>query len=317
MFSTDQSHFRRYLATLGVAIAAGTLSLAGLFLRLQQDLLVSKSTLANVTSTAHAALVRRQDYLAIGIWLLPWFVAAGFLGGLGLSAYGMVGWAKRQKVSDELEDIDLHKGRAELQRMSDEQRADKLDRDAKDSAESLVALTPTTQQASGTQDAQEAGGTQDVDITSRLLSNLRTEVAIIESALMLKLGARYNQHDIVGGARIRTPQNRSIEVDVVLRPRGPHPVVFELKYASTTKNVLNRIVDGLQQLARAASALSAKGVLVVVVADAATAQQVEGWKQQGKEIASTYKSEPAVYVSRYTDFIEMDSAEFLAQVGLS
>jgi hypothetical protein len=295
------------LATLGVAIAAGTLSLAGLFLRLQQDLLISKSTLANVTPTAHAALVRRQDYLAIGIWLLPWFVAVGFLGGLGLSVYGMVGWAKRQKISDELEDIDLHKGRAELQRMSDEQRADKLDRDAIDSAESLATTTPTTQQASGTQ----------VDITSRLLSNLRTEVAVIETALMLKLGARYSQHDIVGGARIRTPQNRSIEVDVVLRPHGPHPVVFELKYASTTKNVLNRIVDGLQQLARAASALVAKGVLVVVVADAATAQQVEEWEQQGKEIASTYKSEPTVYVSRYTDFIEMDSTEFLAQVGLS
>jgi hypothetical protein len=46
MFSTDQSHLRRYLATLGVAIAAGTLSLAGLFFKLQQDLVVSRSTLA-------------------------------------------------------------------------------------------------------------------------------------------------------------------------------------------------------------------------------------------------------------------------------
>ncbi len=61
-------------------------------------------------------------------------------------------------------------------------------------------------------------------------------------------------------------------------------MVFELKYASTTKNVLNRIVDGLQQLARATSALNAKGVLVIVAADAASTQQTEEWEQQQKSL---------------------------------
>jgi hypothetical protein len=114
MFSTDPTHLRRYFATLGAAIAVGTFSVAGLFLNLQQDLLVTQSTFEKLTPTARAALMRRQEYLSFGTAILPWFVLVGFLSGIGLSVYGMAGWAKRQKVIDEREDIGLHKERARL-----------------------------------------------------------------------------------------------------------------------------------------------------------------------------------------------------------
>jgi hypothetical protein len=45
MLTTDQSHLRKYLATLGVVIFAGVISLSGLFLRLQDDLLIKQSDL--------------------------------------------------------------------------------------------------------------------------------------------------------------------------------------------------------------------------------------------------------------------------------
>src|SRR4051794_15593633 len=114
MWSTDQSHLRKYLATLGVAIIAGVISLSGLFLRLQDDLLVKKEDLASLTPTARGTIERRQDYLGVATTALPYFLVGGCLLGASLTGYGLVGWAKRQKVADKLEDIARDKGEAEL-----------------------------------------------------------------------------------------------------------------------------------------------------------------------------------------------------------
>ena len=49
MLSADASHLRKYLATLGVAIVVGTVSLTSLVMRLQAELLVKRSELAELT----------------------------------------------------------------------------------------------------------------------------------------------------------------------------------------------------------------------------------------------------------------------------
>lgn len=139
MFSTDQSHLRRYLATLGVAVAAGTLSLAGLFFKLQQDLLVTPSTLKTLTPTAKNAILRRQEYLAMGTDILPWFALVGFGGGIALAIYGMIGWSHRQKVIDKREDIGLRNDELQLSQLTKAQQAARVNREARESVvESIV-----------------------------------------------------------------------------------------------------------------------------------------------------------------------------------
>jgi hypothetical protein len=94
---------------------------------------------------------------------LPWFVLVGFLGGVGLSIYGVVGWARRQKIIDESEDIGLRREQVELLRLTDAEKSKKLDRDA---AESIRDTAP----------APEPGRQPDY-------ATARAEIGTLESAL--------------------------------------------------------------------------------------------------------------------------------------
>ena len=299
MFSTDQTHLRRYFATLGVAIAAGTLSLAGLFLKLQQDLLVPQSTLAKLTPTARNALMRRQEYLSLGTTILPWFVLVGFLTGVGLTVYGMVGWAKRQRVIDEREDIGLYKERAELLQLTDAEKADKLDREAKESVGEPLPGLPKTPETN--------------------IRSVRTEIVIIESALLEKLREIYpgGPDKVLSSVAVKGNSGQLFEVDAAVTQAPGPPIFFELKYASSAVNVFKRIVSGLQQLARATSAaVNATGVLVIIAPDDATPAQVEQWRMRAARMAAEYQSITGVYVGRQSDFIALSAKDFAAQLGL-
>jgi hypothetical protein len=312
MFSTDPTHLRRYFATLGVAIAAGTLSLAGLFLKLQQDLLVPQSILARLTPTARNTLMRRQEYLSLGTTILPWFVLVGFLIGIGLTAYGMIGWARRQKVIDEREDIGLYKERAELRQLTDAEKADKLDREAEESVG----------------EPSESVGEQPADLTEILRASVRnarqasirsarTEIAIIESALKEKLRAIYpgEPGNVLSSVVAGRPGER-YEVDAAVMAE-PQPILFELKYASSAVNINKQIISGLQQLARATSAVpNARAVLVIIGPDDATPAQVEQWRERAIQMAADYRSIIGVYVDRYSDFIALPAQEFAARLRL-
>lgn len=300
MFSTDQTHLRRYFATLGVAIAAGTLSLAGLFLKLQQDLLVTKSMLANVTPTARGALLRRQDYLSFGTFILPWFVLVGFLGGLSLSAYGLVGWARRQKIIDEREDIGLSKERAELRQLTEAEKEEKLDRDVEESAGELAG--------------EPSPALPSVPETS--MKRVRTEIVIIESALREKLIELFPRPDnVITGLVVRGERGEAYEIDAAVLREPEDPIFFEVKYASTAVRITTRLRDGLFQLmaittARAAS--NARGVLVLIVPDDTSTTDIEDWRRAANIFGGPVRG----YVNRVSDFITQPARDFAAEIGL-
>jgi hypothetical protein len=297
MFSTDQTHLRRYFATLGVAIAAGTLSLAGLFLKLEQDLLVTKSALANLTPAARGALLSRQQYLSVGTAILPWFVMVGFLGGVGLSVYGLIGWSR---VIDEREDIGLHRERVELRQLTDVEKADKLDREAEESAGKPSPDSPQTPETN--------------------FRNVRTEIANLETALLEKLRELYpgGPGNVLSPVNMRTPAGQNIELDAMVSQAPRPPIIFELKYASSARwrSVSNRIVDGLQQLVRATTITNARGVLLVIVSDDATSTQIEQWNARATQMGAEYQSVINAYVGRYSDFLDLPASAFAAQLGL-
>jgi hypothetical protein len=241
--------------------------------------------------------MRRQEYLARGTIILPWFVLVGFLSGIGLTIYGMTGWAKRQRVIDEREDIELYKERAELRQLTDAEKADKLDRDAKESATESPSTTPPPPSTNWT--------------------NIRTEIAIIEGALLAKLRAIYNPEDVLSGVRVGGSTGHPFEVDAAVMRQGKFdPIIFELKYASTPKNVTNRIMDGLQQLARATSVVKGRGALVIVVSDDATPMQIDNWTEAARQIAAEYRSFMGIYIGRNSDFIALPAKEFATKLGL-
>lgn len=303
MFTTDQSHLRRYLATLGVAIAAGTLSLAGLFLKLQQDLIVPRTTLAALTPTARAALLKRQEYLSFGTAILPWFVLVGFFGGVGLSAYGMIGWARRQKIIDEREDIGLRKERVELRQLTDAEKVDKLNREVKESANDR---------------APNDGTTRVPRLNTSTLTNLRTKIATVERVLAEKLGELYGRDEVLSSARVQSTAGQMAEVDAVARPGKVGAVIFELKYASnkSARTISSRIADGFRQLVRATGIVLTNGVFVLIVTDDSTPEEVERWSAQARQHMFEHPSVVGSYVGRYSDFLSLPAKDFALRVGL-
>ena len=307
MLSTDQTHLRRYLTTLGVTVAAGTLSLAGLFLKLQEDMLVTRSTLAQVTPTARATLLERQRYLAFGTSILPYFVLLGFLGGLSLAAYGMIGWGRRQKVTDALEDLALRRGQVELRQMTAEEQAEELNREAEESAADIA--TPSAPQV-----VQTLDGGRD------FVSDIRNRAMILEASLMDKLQAALGPDDVQSSLRASGPIERErVTVDALAR-LGNRNIVFELKYVVSVERVFTRIRDAVTQLDRGVRAVIASGtpnvsgVAIVVLPDAADDNDVKRSAAYGNEIRSSLKLVHQVLVIRYSDFLSLSPGDLVRRL---
>jgi hypothetical protein len=294
LFSTDQTHLRRYFATLGVAIAAGTLSLAGLFLKLQQELVVPQSTLAALTPTARGALLKRQGYLALGTTLLPWFVLIGFVGGISLSAYGIAGWAKRQRILDEREDIGLHKDQAELRQLSFEENARKLDREAEESV--------------------KQGSPSDAPVTTAQVSDVREKYVAIENGLVRKLAEAFDNSIVQSASVLRSSHIPKVEVDAVLRLPERDPILFEIKYSSHYASAERVVHDGVRQLAYVADKAKGKGVFVLILSDDFPLMEMERLKLQAERLAAEYSSIATVYTDTYSHFLDLPPKVFVHHV---
>jgi hypothetical protein len=308
VFSTDQTHLRRYITTLGVAIAAGTLSLSGLFLKLQQDMLVTRSTLAQVTPTARVALLERQRYLAFGTSILPYFVLVGFLGGLSLAAYGMIGWRRRQKVADALEDLALRRGQVELRQMTVQEQAEKLTREAEESAADIVL------------DSVPQNGQPIVQDNQQLVSEFRNRAMILETSLVTKLQAALGSKSVQANIRSSGPSGR-VTVDAIAHV-GDQSIVFELKYTSSYGSAVKRMTDALIQVERGVRAVidsgatSVYGVLILVVADSVSDNEIDRLVIRANERISELEHLKGALVVRYPEFLSLPPEDLVSRLAL-
>lgn len=296
--SPDQSHLRKYLATLGVAIVAGVISVSGLFLRLQDDLLVSTSELATLTPLAREAIEQRQQYIDLATTALPWFLLGGCLLGLSLSAYGVIGWAKRQVVADELEDIARDRGKTELRQLSDSERVTRLERETDSSVaeanEVEVADAPAWPTTERPLDGRSVSRGSSSTRAPRALQ--RTIEAELQLAVALEqlLGATYS---IDLGVEVRQGEVRR-EFDLIATARSTgRRYVFELKYLTVfAKNYRSALSSGITTAAAGASLLGESAVpVVVIVYDEDPGEELRSKAQAyADQIAGSFRTPPRV-----------------------
>lgn len=331
MLSAEASHLRKYLATLGIGMVAATISLAGLALRLQEDLLVKQDELQQLTPTARETIERRQDYLSVMSIILPWFVLVGCVAGIALAAYGIRGWSKRQKVADEIEDLQRDKSRTEVRSLTDTERSARIDQEVE---EAVLQESVLSEGSSEPLHASEV----DPHISSEFPASTtpnppapnlarRREIAAsvmgFEAELARKINEGFGQTYRVDVGVAAGSGGRQREFDAVAFPLLPNenrPIVFEMKYVSHPKNLTQAFANGLQHVA-SASEIFPDGAIPVVVTiyrdepsgDAAALQRV---RERARQMANTFKSAPRTLILSAREFEEMTGSEFRNRLGL-
>lgn len=296
MLSTDQSHLRKYLATLGVATIAGVISLSGLILRLQDDLLVTASELEALTPSAQRTLEQRQQYLGLGTTALPWFLTFGCLVGLGLCVYGLVGWSRRQVVTDELEDIARDRGKTELRRLTDAERVDRLEREVEPSPplpDGAAVPQATAKSELSTPGEPSGRPRSQKDSAQAFQRAIETELQLAIAVEEL-LGSNYL---IELGVEARKGNLRQQFDLVATSTEGRRQYVFELKYLrSFGKNYRSALSHGITTAAAGASLLgeSVVPIVVLVFEDDPGQEVMNRARAYAQQLAGSFRTPPRV-----------------------
>lgn len=309
------------MTTLGVSVIAGTLTLASLFMRSQEALLLQQEEFERLTLVAQEAMLQRQHYLDLATDWLPVFVVAGCLMGLTLAATGLLGWLKRQRIADELEDIEVKKGNAELRRMSDRERIEKAERDALDDITG-EAPPPDSSPAPPSQPKQSApAGAPATDIRSRARSamnaNMQAELSVA-SKLEQALGESYVV-DI--GFEVRG-ERQGRYIDVLARPTDTDAqwFVFEIKRLpslSFVKNYKARITEAITQAVMVANTLPHEKItpVAVVTFDDADPEYLPQARDYGDALAASFATGPVFLLIKFSDLEQMSPTDFAARIG--
>jgi hypothetical protein len=249
LIGTDNSHFRKYLTTLGVSVIAGSLSLAGLFYNLQGDLMVKQEDLNQLTPAARATIEQRQAYLQIAADIAPFVLLAMVTAGILMCSFGLHGWFKRQGTADNREDLELRKLSFELQKLTDEQRVEVLEREvqassnADDNSDELEGRTTRTPPKL---------------VPNPQRSRVRSRILEVDALVTSKLKEQFGLERVLTQVGVpRSPQNREMHFDAVVRPiNGDQGLVVEITYTENVKNLNNRLIDAGVHAAEGASALA-------------------------------------------------------------
>lgn len=136
----ETSHLRKYLATLGVSIMLGSLGIGGFLLRNTNDLMVTTEQLTKLTPLAREAIEHRQSVSYTASIIAPYLILLGGLFGLTLTLFGLIGWARRQRVADRTEELELTRIEAEIRQLTDSERIQRAEQEA---AQEALETTPS------------------------------------------------------------------------------------------------------------------------------------------------------------------------------
>lgn len=337
MLSADASHLRKYLATLGVAIFAATVSLAGLAMRVQAELLVKQSELALLTPTARHTIERRQHYASVVTAFLPCMLLLGCLLGIGLAVYGISGWAKRQQVADDIEDSVREEKLLSVRALTDAERLKRLEDEATDvglgeDAEEAKTPEDPTGAEGRKQNAGAKPGSSDAptngpsggsgrapemrpgsDVSSAAAARRRHD-EIMQRVLdaEVELGDKAEEafgatHSVERGVRVAAGSH-SLEFDVVATPKDEsgRVIVFELKHARHVSALRNSVTRVLVNVVTGAELLKpAIPVVIGVYQDATRPEEVERAQSAVNDFTSTLNSSLRIKLLHEDEFHAM------------
>ena len=197
------SDIYKFIVSLGVVLISLSVLVPWLFLKEPFDLLKTQAELAAVTEIARAAILRRQESVAIILRFIHWFSAVGCICGAAFIYVGLKKWYANQLLLDEQQKIEV-----ELKKQS-----------LRDATKDEIALDIA-------QDLDVAS----VQKSSDTLFSLRafeSQYAQLESTvagrLAIVLAGKYDveQNKMIGG----------VELDILLRGRAKltKDIIVEVK----------------------------------------------------------------------------------------
>jgi hypothetical protein len=220
---TEQSHYRKYLATLGVATIFGTLAVGGYLLQMPASVGTEESQIEKLPPDSQEILRQKNQLALTVIDAAPAVVIILLVIGILLFLYGIIGWRNRQQIFDQRENLERDKLAAELKQMSP---ADKEEKITEEAIESILStpesgLTQVELQSLETSiDEGLSGGKKpeeeapepraapeepSVDRNRRpsvVLRRHREEIQEIEKLLEEKLFEHFGQGQVVSGVQV-------------------------------------------------------------------------------------------------------------------
>ncbi|RNL65411.1 hypothetical protein EFK50_05500 [Nocardioides marmoriginsengisoli] len=246
MLSPDASHLSKYLTTLGVGIVAATLSAGGLFLRLQDGLMVSRKELAGLTPSAQRTIRDKQGFLEFATNALPWFLVVGIAVGLIVAYLGLRGWIPRQESEDKADKVAAELQEVELRKLTEPERR-------------IAAEAEALAQAQDDASPESVGGASGAEPASRALQAELDVLGLARDALG-------DSHRVELGVEVQGLEKNYI-VDVLARPEGSgFQYVIDVKYLRHLKSYRTTIRRAVLHQAAVVKRLGPNAVPCLVIA---------------------------------------------------
>ncbi|GLY42031.1 hypothetical protein Amsp01_080540 [Amycolatopsis sp. NBRC 101858] len=320
---TDQGHFRKYLTTLGVAIVVASLGIGGFLLQTQSDLLVEQDKLAKLTPAARAAIERKQQIVLAATHWAPWVLGALAALGVGLAAWGLVGWQRKQLELDAKDRAELGKIEGERDKIHAElaamqmtaaEKAEELEQEA----EELVRDDRSHHREDGDEEAAEEPETAEPEpeepappvdeppvATGR---DVFRWIARVEDALVSRLASAWPEAEL-----LRDVRPEFTAVDVVLDDlQRDQLTLFELKITDA-KNFGNRIRESAsavstvaEQLTQRYPARTIRSAVILVVREGS--RLPENHRRRIREAVSGLKHRPIVVLYGESEWQALEPA---------
>jgi hypothetical protein len=266
---TEAGHLSKYLTTLGVAIVAATVSIAGIFLRIKTELLIPAKDLDALTPEARRTILQRQEYVAFATDHYWTFVCVGVGVGVLLFGIGLYRWVPKQAELDKYDQALMRKVEGEIRPLTEPEQESKRRAEAVEIVESDPLDEPTDIDKAASKGAEERGGpeqeapanTSSDPVTEqvRQLSEMETYFA---GLLARALGGAWR---IDVGVAVRDAPDGG-EVDYLVTPRRGGPsFLVDLKFIGPTGSTISALRRSIEKLAAIATATATQRIPVIVI----------------------------------------------------
>lgn len=323
MFSpTENSHFRKYLTTLGVSIIVAAIAAGGFLFRGQADLLVDQKKLAELTPIARRAIERRQEIILLATQWSPLVVSLICLIGAIISIIGITGWSRRQKVVDSREDLEADKTRAEIRALTKEEKERKTEEDVQ------IALGETSEDlpedtkkppSSDKEMLPPAGKAEEQPQITQLprADHARSAIYTIERELAKKLLIAFPQALTQSSIAVDMGSGIQYEVDALVKlPGSAIDFLFEVKFISRRPNLRHAVEAAATRSTAAAKSLNGNNRIkstvpvIIIVSEDESGITSKAAERALDLLRPALAIQPVILHFSRTEFLALDPKEF-------